>query len=159
MILLENVLVPTDFGDASNCALRYARALGAAFGSSLHVLHVVENLVAHAWTAEAYVTALPGLLDEVAHDAEERLNRLLTEEDRTRLRAKPVVVTGSPAVEVVRYAEENGIDLIVMGTHGRGAVEHMLLGSVAEKVVRKACCPVLTVRDRQRDFVVPDKNC
>lgn len=156
MIVLRNILVPVDFSETSDCALRYARALCGAFGARLHVLHVVENLVAHAWTAEVYVTALPGLLDDVAREAGSRLRALLTEEDRTRFLARPAVVTGSPYAEVIRYASDEKIDLIVMGTHGRGAVEHVLLGSVAEKVVRKACCPVLTVRQRQREFVVDD---
>jgi len=156
MIVLRNILVPVDFSETSACALRYARALSAAFGSRLHLLHVVENLVAHAWTAEVYVTALPGLLDDVAREAGTRLQNLLTEEDRTRFHAQAAVVTGSPYAEVIRYAADNEIDLIVMGTHGRGAVEHVLLGSVAEKVVRKACCPVLTVREQQREFVVDD---
>ncbi|MFB3854875.1 MAG: universal stress protein [Vicinamibacterales bacterium] len=156
MIVLRNILVPVDFSDASACALRYARALCGAFGSRLHLLHVVENVAAHAWTAEVYVTPLPGLLDDVAREAAARLETLLTEEDRTRFRARPAVITGSPYAEVIRYAADHEIDLIVMGTHGRGTVEHVLLGSVAEKVVRKACCPVLTVRQRQREFVVDD---
>jgi len=156
MIVLDRILVPTDFSEASGCALRYGRALSAAFGSALHVLHVVENLVAHAWTAEVYVTALPGLLDEVARDAEKRLAALVTDDDRTRFGARATVLTGSPSAEIVRYAQANTIDLIVMGTHGRGVVEHMLIGSVAEKVVRKASCPVLTVRYPQRDFVLAD---
>jgi nucleotide-binding universal stress UspA family protein len=155
MIALQKVLVPTDFSDASACALRYGRALAEAFGASLHVLHVVENLVAHAWTAEVYVTALPGLLEEVEREAIDRLSRLLTPSERAALRAELAVAGGSPFLEIIRYARAHQIDLIVMGTHGRGPVEHMLLGSVAEKVVRKAGCPVLTVRHPQHEFVRP----
>lgn len=155
MIALQKILVPTDFSDASACALRYGRALAEAFGASLHLLHVVENLVAHAWTAEVYVTALPGLLEEVEREAIERINGLLTPSERAALRAELAVVGGSPFLEIIRYARASQIDLIVMGTHGRGPVEHMLLGSVAEKVVRKAGCPVLTVRHPQHEFVRP----
>jgi nucleotide-binding universal stress UspA family protein len=155
MIRLERILVPTDFSEASGCALRYGRALAEAFSASLHVLHVVENLVAHAWTAEVYVTALPGLLEEVQRDATDRLQRLFSPAEREALRAALAVVVGSPFLEILRYARAHDIDLIVMGTHGRGPVEHMLLGSVAEKVVRKAGCPVLTVRHPQHEFVHP----
>jgi nucleotide-binding universal stress UspA family protein len=155
MIALQKILVPTDFSDASSCALRYGRALAEAFGGSLHVLHVVDSLIAHAWSGEAYVTALPGLLEEVERAAIERLNGLLTPDERERLRAQFVVLTGSPFIEIIRYGRAQAIDLIVMGTHGRGPVEHMLLGSVAEKVVRKATCPVLTVRHPQHEFVLP----
>jgi len=80
---------------------------------------------------------------------------LLTEAERSALRARLLTRVGHPFVEVVRYAREESIDLIVMGTHGRGAVGHLLLGSVAERVVRKAPCPVLTVRHPQHEFVRP----
>jgi nucleotide-binding universal stress UspA family protein len=102
-----------------------------------------------------YVTALPGLLEDVERDAIERLSGLFTAPEREALQAVVSVVVGSPFVEIIRYARAQQVDLIVMGTHGRGPVEHMLLGSVAEKVVRKASCPVLTVRSPQHEFVHP----
>jgi universal stress protein A len=143
---LTRILVATDFSDASEDALAYARMLADAFGASLHVLHVLEDLAAHAWTTEVYVAALPGVHEEMERQAHDRLQQLLTDEERARYRAELVLRFGSPFVEVVRYAAEHAIDLIVLGTHGRGALAHMLLGSVAERVVRKAPCPVLTVR-------------
>jgi universal stress protein A len=143
---LTRILVATDFSDASDDALAYARMLADAFGASLHVLHVLEDLAAHAWTTEVYVAALPGVHEEMERQARDRLQQLLSEDDRARYRAELVLRFGSPFVEVVRYAAEHAIDLIVLGTHGRGALAHMLLGSVAERVVRKAPCPVLTVR-------------
>ena len=82
---------------------------------------------------------------------------LLSEEDREKLRATPILRTSNaPAAAIADYAKEERIDLIVMGTHGRGAIAHLLLGSVAERVVRSAPCPVLTVRSPEREFVVPD---
>jgi universal stress protein A len=147
---LNRILVATDFSDASDHALAYARMLTEAFGASLHVLHVLEDLAAHAWTTEVYVAALPGVHEEMERQAQERLQQLLSEEDRARFRADLVLRFGSPFVEVVRYAQEQHVDLIVLGTHGRGALAHMLLGSVAERVVRKAHCPVLTVRHPER---------
>ena len=149
MLAIKRILVPTDFSEPSQDALAYAKGLANAFGSSLHVLHVLEDLAAHAWTTEVYVAALPGVHEEMERQATERLGELLSEEEKRKYDAKLVLRTGSAFVEVVRHAREEGIDLIVMGTHGRGAIAHMLLGSVAERVVRKAPCPVLTVRQKQ----------
>src|SRR5207302_3469836 len=84
-----------------------------------------------------------------------QLQKLLTDAERERFQARFLTLTGSPFVEIVRYAKEQNIDLIVLGTHGRGPIAHMLLGSVAEKVVRKAPCPVLTVRHPEHEFVMP----
>ena len=130
--------------------------MAGAFGASLHVLHVLEDLAAHAWTTEVYVAALPGVHEEMERQAQERLEQVLTpEEQRAAYTAAIVLRSGSPFVEVVRYARDEGVDLIVLGTHGRGAIAHMLLGSVAERVVRKAHCPVMTVRQPEHEFVMP----
>lgn len=155
MISIKNILVPSDFSEPCEAALRYGVALADAFSSSLHVLHVLEEPVVTAMAPEAYAMSLPGLLDELERRSRERLDGLLTEEQRTKFRAKLVSERGSPFVEIVRYAREKDIDLLVMGTHGRGAIAHMLMGSVAERVVRKAPCPVLTVRPSQHEFVMP----
>lgn len=155
MIAIKRILVPTDFSEPSDDALAYALGLADAFGASLHVLHVLEDLAAHAWTTEVYVAALPGVHEEMERQARERLDQLLTAEQRAKYRAQVALRLGSPFVEIVRYAREEQIDLVVLGTHGRGAIAHMLLGSVAERVVRKAPCPVLTVRQKAHEFVMP----
>lgn len=155
MLSLKTILVPTDFSDASQAALEYARGLAEKFGASLHVLHVLEDLAAHAWTTEVYVAALPGVHEEMERQAQERLGALFTEEERGRFHVRSALRLGSPFVEIIRYARDEHADLIVMGTHGRGAIAHMLLGSVAERVVRKAACPVLTVRHGSHDFELP----
>jgi nucleotide-binding universal stress UspA family protein len=147
--------VATDFSDASQQALKYAQGLAEAFKASLHVLHVLEDLAAHAWTTEVYVAALPGVHEEMERQARERLDQIFDPDERARLQVQTVLRVGSPFVEVVRYARDEKMDLIVMGTHGRGAIAHMLLGSVAERVVRKAPCPVLTVRQPEHEFVMP----
>ena len=148
MLSISRILVPTDFSEPSEEALEYAKGLAGCLGSSIHVLHVLEDLAAHAWTTEVYVSALPGVHEEMERQARERLDQVITAEEKTRFKAETALRMGSAFVEVVRYAREQGIDLIVMGTHGRGAIAHMLLGSVAERVVRKAPCPVLTVRHK-----------
>ena len=155
MLTLKTVLVPTDFSDASESALRYGKAMAEAFGASLHVVHVMEDLLAHAWAAEVYVSSMPQLRDEIEKESRQRLGALLTDGERKAFRAETALLAGNPFLEIIRYAKAHGIDLIVMGTHGRGPIAHMLLGSVAEKVVRKSPCPVLTVRDSQHEFVMP----
>lgn len=153
MIAIKTILVPTDFSDTSEVALNYGRALAEAFGSALHVLHVVQDPYAQPWAAEAYGFSLGGLVEQWKQQSSDRLKELLPDAEVDRLRVQRLVVVGHPFVEIIQYAKEHSVDLIVMGTHGRGAVAHMLLGSVAEKVVRKAPCPVLTVRHPQHEFV------
>lgn len=155
MFPLKAILVPTDFSDASQAALDYAKGLAEAFGASIHLVHVMEDLLAHAWSAEVYVASMPNLRDEVEREATQRLAALLTGDERTRFRAEAAIVAGRPFLEIIRYAKDRQVDLIVIGTHGRGAIAHMLLGSVAEKVVRKSPCPVLTVPDPRHEFVMP----
>jgi nucleotide-binding universal stress UspA family protein len=155
MLSLKTVLVPTDFSDASESALRYGKSMAEKFGASLHVVHVMEDLLAHAWAAEVYVSSMPQLRDEIEKESRQRLGALLTDAERKALRAETALLAGNPFLEIIRYAKAHDIDLIVMGTHGRGPIAHMLLGSVAEKVVRKSPCPVLTVREAQHEFVMP----
>ena len=155
MPAFENILLATDFSEPSAAALDYAKALADKFGSRIHVLHVLEDLAAHAWTTEVYVAALPGVHEEMERQARERLDAVMPADLRERYRTKTELRTGSPFVEIVRYARDERIDLIVLGTHGRGPIAHMLLGSVAERVVRKAPCPVLTVRPSPHAFVLP----
>lgn len=153
-ILLKQLLVPTDFSKQSDVALTHAVALAEQFDASLHLLHVVESVVA-AETLPSNVGLQHDLDEVVVSTAWDELHRLLSPEDRRRLHTEVALEWGSPFVEIVRYAESHAIDLIAMGTHGRGGVKHLLLGSVAEHVVRSSPCPVLTVRDSAREFVRP----
>lgn len=155
MLAIKTILVPTDFSEASESALTYARAMAEAFGSSLHLVHVMEDLLAHAWAAEVYVASMPSLRDEIEKEAHLRLGAMASKVPPLGLPVTTAVVAGNPFLEIIRYARANNVDLIVLGTHGRGPIAHMLLGSVAEKVVRKAPCPVLTVRPAQHEFVMP----
>jgi nucleotide-binding universal stress UspA family protein len=151
MIALKKVLVPHDFSDTSEAAVRYAIALAHNFGAQLHLLHVSDK--AKFEMATEFPLGLDGTLEDAVR---ERLLKILT--PREQLEFKPTFEfrSGTPAAEIVKYAKEGDIDLIVMGTHGRGMVAHAVLGSVAEKVVRTAPCPVLTVRNSQHEFLVAD---
>jgi nucleotide-binding universal stress UspA family protein len=153
MIALKRVLVPTDFSEASDVALRYGRAFADAFGAALHVVHVVEEPYGQPWAVEAYGFSLSALQDDWIKDAQRRMTTVISEDERARLHAVTTTVLGHPVMEVLRYATDQAIDLIVMGTHGRGPLSHVVMGSVAERVVRKAPCPVMTVRAEERDFV------
>jgi len=157
MVALKRILVATDFGEASDVALAYGRELARTFKASLDVLHVADNVLARGFAAEGYVTSYPDLQRDVEDAAARQLSALLCDEDRALLGAKAVVRTSTaPALSIVDYAREANIDLIIMGTHGRGAMAHLLMGSVAERVVRTAPCPVLTVRHPEHEFVLPD---
>ena len=148
MIALKNVLVPVDFSEPSELALKYARHLARTFGARLQVLHVMENQFLRPMANDPHVVEA-----SIARRLEERIS----EEDRRTLHVVAVTRrSDAPADEIVKYATDHDINLIVMGTHGRVNVAHMLMGSVAEKVVRTAPCPVLTVRQGEREFVVAD---
>jgi nucleotide-binding universal stress UspA family protein len=157
MLTLKNILVATDFSEASDTALAYGRELAGRFGATLHVLHVAENIYITTFGAETYAAMAPNLQQEVEQGASARLDTLLTDSDNSGPPTRPVVLTSSsPSFAIIDYAGEHEIDLIVIGTHGRGALAHLLMGSVAEKVVRLASCPVLTVRHPQHEFIRPD---
>jgi nucleotide-binding universal stress UspA family protein len=157
MIALGKILVATDFGPAADAALDYGRALARTFGGSLHVLHITEDLMFRMADAYGYAMLPAGAQEDLDRAALRQSEALLSEEDRRELHALAVVFTSvSPATAIVDYARVHEVDLIVMGTHGRGAVAHFLMGSVAERVVRTAPCPVLTVRESQKGFVRPD---
>jgi nucleotide-binding universal stress UspA family protein len=142
------ILVPTDFSAQSDAALATAKDLAARFGASLHLVHVLEDPYAVAtYSADALGYLPPGIKESWQQEAEKHLNALLTPAERTALKATTTVLFGGAAArEIVEHAQDKRIDLIVMGTHGRGGFAHLLIGSVAERVVRTATCPVLTVR-------------
>jgi nucleotide-binding universal stress UspA family protein len=156
MILLKKILVATDFGEASDAALSYGRDLARTYGATLHVVHIAENILAR-YAGDGTLALLPQLQNDVEDVARKRLAELVSDEDRTMLHAKPVVLTALGTAEaIVEYAKTHNIDIIVMGTHGRRALAHLMMGSVAERVVRMAPCPVLTVRHPEHEFIAPD---
>jgi nucleotide-binding universal stress UspA family protein len=143
---IKTVLVPTDFSEPSAAALAYARQLAAAFKASIHVLHVIPDPAAQPWAGEAYAGSLPEMVAELKSQAQRHLHDALPAADRKKYRARQVVAVGVPFTRIIEYAKNNAVDLIVMGTHGRGALARAILGSVTERVVRFAPCPVLAVR-------------
>jgi nucleotide-binding universal stress UspA family protein len=151
MIALKRILVPCDFSDTSAAAVRYGIALARNFGARLHFLHVGDR------AQSQFESEFPIGLENAVEDAgRERLLRIVTPQEQMELNPEFAVRPGAPAAEIVHYAHDANIDLIVMGTHGRGAVAHMVMGSVAEKVVRTASCPVLTVRTPATGWIAPE---
>lgn len=146
MITPKNILVATDFGPAADEALSYGRMLAAQFRARLHVLHVTQNVFMNALAAESFTGMAPTLQEEVDEAARKALADRLPH-SANGPRTTSVVLPGTaPAVAIVEYAKDAAIDLIVMGTNGRGAMAHLMMGSVAERVVRLAPCPVLTIK-------------
>ena len=158
MIVLKKVLVATDFSEPSDAALAYGRELAFTFGAQLVVAHVAENTLTRGFGGgDGFVFVDPALQRSVEAGARRQLETLISDEDREQLYAAAVVLTSNvPAHAITEYAKEAAVDLIVLGTHGRGAVAQLLMGSVAERVVRTAPCPVLTVRHPEHEFVLPD---
>ena len=153
-IQLKRILLPTDFSQHSATAANYACELATRFDAELHLLHTLE--IHPSLTPEFGMgLVLPKYVSESRSAAEKLLAGSLDSQwtpGRTVIRA---VVEGSPRVEIIRYAREHDIDLIVLSTHGRTGLPHVILGSVAENVVRTAPCPVLTVRPEGHQFVMP----
>lgn len=156
MIDLTNVLVATDFGTSSDHALRYGRALARTFGGSLHVLHVVDDVLSRGLEGES--TEFWSDAQEAANqDAARHLAERVTADDGRRFGDRAVtVVSTNPALAIVAYAKEVAASLIVMGTHGARSTNSSGLGSVAERVVHAAPCPVLTIKDPEREFAKAD---
>jgi nucleotide-binding universal stress UspA family protein len=152
MIALKSILVPTDFSECGDAAVKYGRELAEHFGAELHLLHVVEDPYRYASGVESIPLTGYDFVERWQQTARETLRKSVPEIEAPGPSISCPV--GVPVDEIVRYAREHQTGLIVMGTHGRGAVAHVFLGSVAERVVRKSPCPVLTVHHLQHDFVI-----
>lgn len=150
MIELRNLLLPVDFSEPSLKATEYAVSLAHRFEATLHMLHVIEDPVVYLPMFESYPLPTKSQFETYAQD---RLENWIAQDDAEGIKLELLWRHGKPHIEVIDYASDNSIDLIVMGTHGRGVAAHLLLGSVAEKVVRKAPCPVLTVHPSGKQFV------
>lgn len=142
---IRSILVPIDFSIHSKNALKYAVPMARQFGASLHLVYVVEPTIYPADLGFGQVV-LPGVEDELREKGAEELHALIEREIGSRVKASSAVRTGSPHHEILREAEERGVDLIVVATHGHSGMEHILFGSTADRIVRHARCPVLTIR-------------
>ena len=145
---IRKILVPTDFSGSSDRAVEYAAVLATTFGASIHLVHVLEEPFVAQGPWEFYVPDTPAVRERLNQQTRARL-----EDIAVGLRGEGLNVTlelrhGAALAGIVGAAGDYGVDLIVMGTHGRSGLPHLLLGSVAERVIRTAPCPVLAVRDQ-----------
>jgi nucleotide-binding universal stress UspA family protein len=158
MTNIRTILYPTDFSKFSLAALPYAVDLALRYKAKLHCIHVLDTssefLMEGYYAPFELYTIMP--IEQLQKTALERLEKFVNENISSGIRdVTKKLLSGKPFVEIIRYAKQENIDLIALGTHGHSAITSMLLGSVAEKVIRKAPCPVLSVRHPEHKFEAP----
>ena len=160
---LTRILAPTDFSNFSGFALEWAAYLAQCMKADLVLLHVIleeEGKIVEEIVGEGAVVHIPkGIREDVVKDRQKKLkdqyNMVVSHEIKSILRVEEITRIGVPFLEIIKVSKEKEVDLIVMGTHGRTGLAHVLIGSVAEKVVHHAHCPVLTVKHPQYKFIAP----
>jgi nucleotide-binding universal stress UspA family protein len=154
----SKILVPTDFSDDSKLALTYAVELAQKFSAEILVVHVDQPL-APVMTSELNPGLDVGSMNRIAEEqrllALRELDQISARLRETGVKSRGLMRVGAPFLEIIHTAQSENADLIVMGTHGRTGLVHVLMGSVAERVVNKAHCAVLTVRHPDRKFKHP----
>lgn len=146
--MINRILVPIDFSVHAKNALKYAVPMAEQLEAALHLVYVVEPTIYPADLGFGQVV-LPGVEENLREKSKEELDNLIAQEIGGRVKATAVVRTGRPHQEILIEAEEKGVDLIIVATHGHTGVEHILFGSTAERIVRSAKCPVLTIRPQE----------
>lgn len=151
--MFDKILVPIDFSDHTDQILDVALEISRKFGGEIHLLHVVPTMdCLTPYESFLAVDSLIALQKQIAEEARQDLERM---SERLSVPTTKAIRSGVAFLEIVDYAKAENIGLVVMATHGRGALEHILLGSVTEKVVRRASCPVLTVRPKAKSTTAP----
>jgi nucleotide-binding universal stress UspA family protein len=145
MIKFSTILFANDFSEGSEHAFDYALSLANQYSAKLLIVHVINEPVDLRGFYVPHIS-FENLEKEIADGAEKMMDRFCSENLADFGRFEKFVISGVPYEEIVRKADESGADLIIMGTHGRKGVDHLLFGSTAERVVRNAACPVMTVR-------------
>ena len=155
MIKMAKILHPTDFSEPSRYALGYAVAFAKEFGAQLWVIHVIEEVARAMYFDMLQAPPVAAIMADIEAQAEKLLDGLLDDAVKKELNARYLIRKGVPFLEVVRCAQEIKADMIVCGTHGHTGIKHALFGSVAEKIVRRSPCPVLSVRHPGNDAKTP----
>lgn len=142
---VNNILVPVDFSNYSEKALAYASEIAQSYNAQLQLLHIIEETMHPAFSVtgkSSIFDLVPGIKDDSKKRTEKMLNKFVSD----KVKSKVFIQGGRAANDIIKFAKENSTDLIVIATHGLTGLEHMLLGSVTEKVVRMSHCPVFTVK-------------
>lgn len=155
-LTIKKILVPIDFSDYSKSALKYAVNFAKVFNAEMYLIYVVEPVIYPPDFSMGQI-AIPSVTFEMDERAKEELSKLAQQEIPAEIKRQVIIKTGKPFVEIIETAAEEDIDLIIIATHGHSGVEHILFGSTAEKVVRKAPCPVLTLREPVKGFQFKDE--
>jgi nucleotide-binding universal stress UspA family protein len=155
VIKLKKVLVPTDFSESARHALTYGISFAREYQAELVVLHVVENLTV-GYASDLFPVPMAEVFQEISGYAKAELAKLGAVARDKKVQVVEQVVQGKPSAEIIRFAREAEVDMIVLGTHGKGMLDQALFGSTTERVVRRAPCPVLTVRLAEHEFVDGD---
>lgn len=154
MLKIERILCPTDFSDFSERAFDYGLSLARHYNAELYLLHVVRPVII-GYPEYAIPDSVSEFYGDLREHAEEQLREFVKVRSEGGVLARVVVDEGVATESILDFARENSVDMIVMGTHGRRGVQRLTLGSVTERVLRKAGCPVLAVRRPAHDFVAP----
>lgn len=142
---IERILFPTDFSEGSQHAVPYAVDFSKHYNAKLYILHIVHDFTQATYSHIPHISS-DKIFDEITAWAKKEIDRCCIEDVRELPSVERSVLQGVPYEEIVKFAEDRKIDLIVMGTYGKSGLEKFIFGSTAERVVRKAPCPVLTVR-------------
>lgn len=153
MINIKNILCPIDYSVYSEMALKYAIEFAEKYLAKLYLIHVLDIRIYDINDPDIYNVTIVDA--EMINKLRERLLKCVNEDTKGRISVEAVIIQGIPFAEIIKASKEYKIDLIVIGTHGRTGLSHAIMGSVAEKVVRKAPCPVLTIRHPEHDFIMP----
>ncbi len=151
---IKTILFPTDFSQGAMAAMDHAVSLARDYKAALILLYVIQDVSIAEWYIPSSLS-MNDLVEDMQKSAWKEMDRWAGEVPAGVPKTEKMVVRGVPFVEIIRTAKEKNADLIVIGTHGRTGIDHMLFGSTAEKVVRKSPCPVLTVRITGKEFKMP----
>lgn len=141
----KSILFATDFSESSDHAFEYALSMAKCFNARLLILHIINELVDLRGFYVPHIS-IDSLEEEMEESARNMMDKFIESHTQNYGRVEPIVVPGIPYDEILKKAEDESVDLIVLGTHGRTGLDHVLFGSTAEKVVRKSTIPVMTIR-------------
>ncbi len=151
---IKTILFPTDFSQGARAAMDHAITLAKDYHAKLILLYVIQDISIAEWYIPSSLS-VTDLVEDMQKSAWQEMDKWGADVSASVKDVEKMVVRGVPFVEIIKTAKEREADLIIIGTHGRTGIDHMLFGSTAEKVVRKASCPVLTVRIAGKEFKMP----
>jgi nucleotide-binding universal stress UspA family protein len=151
---IKTILFPTDFSQGARAAMDHAISLSKDYDARLILLYVIQDISIAEWYIPSTLS-VTDLVEDMQKSAWQEMDKWAAEAAAKTKNVEKIVMRGVPFVEIIKTAKEKNADMIVIGTHGRTGIDHMLFGSTAEKVVRKAPCPVLAVRIAGKEFKMP----